>query len=238
MLFLLTSCRSFAGPAPLGPNPVLGEPPPRRTIHFPRDRSMGKVYICPWDTLKKEFSLESSWTEWAEAKGDVEIPKGHGAALMCLPDLEEEGDNSLDLSPLDGLDPLDLQGFFTVFTRIEAKELERLTRFTKLVFFQVGFTELEEGCLPVLGRLKHLTMLSLPELDDLDDDGLRHIGKLKYLEVLNLYGTGVTDAGLKHLWELNRLQWLDLRRTRVTGEEFEKTRQKLPHLKFAVWGTY
>ncbi len=51
---------------------------------------------------------------------------------------------------------------------------------------------------------------------EVNDGRLQHLNALPQLQVLWLFGTGVTDAGLKHLEGLTKLQWLRLDRTNVT----------------------
>jgi len=64
-----------------------------------------------------------------------------------------------------------------------------------------------------LPHLRHLCLRS----SNIQDEALRHIGKLTRLEVLELAGTDITDEGLAHLTNLHQLQYLDIRRTEVTS---------------------
>ena len=54
------------------------------------------------------------------------------------------------------------------------------------------------------------------------DDGLRHLGGLTGLQVLNLYGNRITDTGLDELKSLTNLKVLDLNLTSVTDEGLAK----------------
>ena len=74
-----------------------------------------------------------------------------------------------------------------------------------------------------LVRFGRLRYLDLSQCDDISDEGVKELGKLKCLERLNLYqyggggggGDGVTDEGVKWLRDL-RLIELDLSMTKVT----------------------
>jgi len=81
--------------------------------------------------------------------------------------------------------------------------------------------------------LRHLKAANLRSLDlcwsPIDDDGLKYVGQLSTLTVVNLNRTRITDAGLAHLATLDELSSLYLDITKVTGEGFVHLRQ-LRHL--------
>jgi hypothetical protein len=61
------------------------------------------------------------------------------------------------------------------------------------------------------------------------DAGLKHLKRLRHLQVLLLADTAVTDSGLRDLSHLPALQALHLQRTAVTGSGFGAL-AKLPRL--------
>lgn len=64
---------------------------------------------------------------------------------------------------------------------------------------------------------------------NLNDEALKHIGKITTLERLIISQTACTDAGIKELVALRNLQLLNLRETKVTDETME-TLTKFPSL--------
>ncbi len=71
--------------------------------------------------------------------------------------------------------------------------------------------------LSVLPKFKNVVKLQLQQTD-IDDQALKYVAQLPYLESLNLYGTKVTDEGLKHLADLKYLKQLYLWNTLATAE--------------------
>jgi thiol-disulfide isomerase/thioredoxin/Leucine-rich repeat (LRR) protein len=71
---------------------------------------------------------------------------------------------------------------------------------------------------------------------DVDDEGLRHVGRLTGLRILNLSATRIGDAGIAHLSELAKLQEIDLdafgvnRKGFGVGDEAARVLAKLPEL--------
>ena len=77
----------------------------------------------------------------------------------------------------------------------------------------------DAGC-PALGSMKQLRALVLKktafEPERLSDAGLKHLRDLARLEILGLYGNGITDAGLTYLERMSRLRELDLSLLAIT----------------------
>lgn len=71
------------------------------------------------------------------------------------------------------------------------------------------------------------------------DAGLVHVGKLKSLESLSLFSTGISDGGILHLKHLNKLRELNLTNTRVSDESAEALAQltRLEKLELTRWNT-
>lgn len=75
----------------------------------------------------------------------------------------------------------------------------------------------------LLGPLRAGHPAKWRSVEQVSDEGLRHLGRLHDLESINsLSGSNITDEGLAHLSSLERLQQLDLRGTKITGLGFEE----------------
>lgn len=81
--------------------------------------------------------------------------------------------------------------------------------------------------------LEELTGLKLVKLTisgtNLDDEAMKHIGKITTLERLLISQTQVTDAGIKEILPLQRLQQINLRETKITDASME-TLTRFPQL--------
>lgn len=72
-----------------------------------------------------------------------------------------------------------------------------------------------EGDLIALNSFPHLQYLILTG-SNIDDDGLKHLAKMKELRRLDVGGPGISDAGLAHLTDLSALEELTLSSPRIT----------------------
>ena len=72
---------------------------------------------------------------------------------------------------------------------------------------------------PVFNDLPNLRVLEL-QLSDVEDGDIESVGRLKHLETLRLNSTKVTDRGVEALRGCVSLRELRLRRTGVTGSGF------------------
>jgi len=88
-------------------------------------------------------------------------------------------------------------------------------------------TDVKDGKLGVLGKLKNLKRLHL-ENTAVSDAGLDHVKGLAGLEYLNLYGTKVGDDGLKKLAGLKNLKKLYLWQSAATEDGAKALFAKLP----------
>jgi beta-lactamase regulating signal transducer with metallopeptidase domain/biopolymer transport protein ExbD len=233
---------------------IEGEPfavPGERTIRFPEDRSMGKLYARDWG-----LEGTAKWDELGDAVGNVEIPAGKEVRLLVSKQAVH------DLSPLAPLAPDDIQelamGFFPSSNELEPTEfgkrilpvspfelsegvvlddelahIEGLTGLKRLglsgfpvtnagLAYLSGLTSLEE-----LRFGKEAMVLYMNggwliyENREITDSGLVHLKDLRSLHTLDLTGTNVEGPGLAHLKGLTSLRNLYLTRTRVDAAGLE-----------------
>jgi Leucine-rich repeat (LRR) protein len=181
-----------------------------RIIHFPRDRSIGNLYVVDrvyptddfWAWL---FAWETKWL--GEARGDMKVPANKWLRL----DVSEKAWSRP--RPFDGLKPNDIQilNFFT-YKGADASVLEDVEQLTALEVLNLAQTETIETGLRYLTSLKKLKYLYLP--GHVRTDELAHLSKLTSLEFLHIEGPMVTDVKAAHIGKITSLTQLNL-----TGSE-------------------
>jgi hypothetical protein len=119
------------------------------------------------------------------------------------------------LSFLAALGPNDIQGLDLSECRLRRKDLAILTKLTALRHLFLGSTNVKDGWLAEVARLKDLRTLDLSQTK-ITAVGLAHLKGLTALRVLILSKTPLTDSGLAHLKTLSSLRRLDLSETQIT----------------------
>ncbi len=218
-LLLAVSLVLFAGATAVGQKtrPATVRPPsaaPARILHFPKDRSLGTVFIQDAN-LPREITTFYYWTEngavdqWeklGEARGDITVPAGKHVQLM----VSREGWR--DPTPLAKLaaDDLYALGFEGTGMSPEASE-------------EYGFlraTSPGDAIMPHLAHLTGLKSLAL-QLTEVTGSGLRHIEGLRSLECL-LVPRRMNDAGMVHVAKLTGLKRLYFKDNNVTNKGLAK----------------
>lgn len=107
-----------------------------------------------------------------------------------------------------------------------------------LHYIQFRITDADIANLSGLHHLKRLT-INLEILDDdesiafgITDKSLRHISKLKDLEVLRLTGAKITNEGLQHLTGLRELEYVGFNRCGISEQDLEQLKKKLSGLQW------
>ncbi|MHC4476351.1 MAG: HEAT repeat domain-containing protein, partial [Planctomycetota bacterium] len=162
---------------------------PERVVHFPKDRSMGKLHVQPW-----RWELNSDvimWEELGQAQDAVVVPAGKQLWLQ----ISEEA--AKDLSPLTSLRPGDLYmlGLYGDVTDEQLGQIKGLTGLREL-FFHEG--QIKDEQLAHLKALKGLWTLNLFG-KDITNAGLVHLEDIKSLKFAYLGRTQVTMDGIKRL---------------------------------------
>ncbi len=221
----------------MGP-PVLSEVPAsgaeQRVLHFPADRSMGKVLVCepvPDRPLEGFFYWirGEDWRYLADARGDVAVPADKWVGLTI-----EQPEAWSDLSPLRDLQPddlhqLDVHGSYRGGPRPGDACMPHMAHLTGLRVLHLNETNVTGVGMRWVGGLSNLKRLTLP--DRIDDAGLAHVAKLSQLRGLYLLKNRVTNAGLKHLANLHVLEELALGGGSVTSDGLAHLAQ-LPCLRY------
>lgn len=178
-----------------------------RIVHFPKDRSLGTLYV-------RDFGSESWYEHWeslGEAKGDISIPPNKQVKLQVN---EEAAD---DLSALTKLRADDLQMLSFGWKKVEISYLAPVGNLKDLKALNLQSAKFDSEDFKHLTGLAQLEVLRLGD-QQLTDSSMQYIGKLTSLRSLALWGTGISDEGLKHLQGLNKLTFLALNRCKITDD--------------------
>jgi len=185
-----------------------------RVVHFPRDRSMGLVYVG--DLRPTDPLWWQGWEEVGEARGDVIIPAQKDVRLVI------NRERLQNLSFLGALRPDDIQALIFRYgdgKRADDTALEHLAKLAGLRLLSLYNAAVTDAGLERLTKLKKLEALTLGSTK-ITDNGLKYIGQIRSLRHLNLGLTPVTDEGLAHLRNLSSLRTITLERTGITGTGF------------------
>jgi len=211
-----------------------------RTIHFPKDRSLGRL-STPRRTARAiplryrpKYNTFQEWEYLCEARGDVRLPVDEPLALNVGPAGWQ------DLSPLAKLGPDDLymiviDGYNQYIRDPDSTIMPHLAGLTGLRILEIYFLNCTDDGIGYIKNLRSLRHLTLGPFVKISDAGLPHLEDLKSLEVLSL-PQGITDSGLAHLARLKSLRELSLGLDNIRGPGLAHLAE-LPHLTFLrFWG--
>lgn len=208
----------------------------QRMLHFPVDRSLGKVLVCEpvADRPLEGFFYWIRGKDWeylAEAQGDVAIPAGKWVGLTI-----ERREAWSDLSPLRDLQPDDLyqlsiHGSYTGGAKPGDACMQYVAHLTGLRVLDLDLTNVTGTGMKWIAGLRNLRRLTLP--DRMDDAGLAHVATLPALTGLYFRENRVTNAGLKHLAGLQTLEELTLSGGLITDDGLVHLSQ-LPRLRYLL----
>ena len=172
-----------------------------QVVRFPKDRSMGMLYVL--DASQLDTAGSSDWERLCEATGDVTVPAGKALRL----DLTKEA--SGDLSPLSALRPDDLTVLRCYGVVMADEQLQHISDLTGLQEINLLGTGILGTGLKYLVKLKSLERLVLHSTR-VGDNELAHLANLPSLKRLYLSGTQTTDAGMVHVGKIASLEVLYL----------------------------
>jgi Leucine-rich repeat (LRR) protein len=176
-----------------------------RTIHFPKDRSIGNIYVFDEYPTDDFWSWMFAWkTQFlAEARGDVKVP----ANKLLRLDIKEQAWSKPE--PFASLKSDDIQflNFYT-YKHAAASILEDVKKLTGLEVLNLAHTETIESGLKNLVGLKKLRYIYLP--GHMRTKELAHLSKLPSLEFLYIGGPMVTDDKMVYIGKVTSLTHLSL----------------------------
>jgi beta-lactamase regulating signal transducer with metallopeptidase domain len=215
-----------------------------RVVHFPKDRSLGKLEIQDADAVRK-LTYWFHWTgiagpQWeylGQAQGDVRVPAGKRLSLFVNKTAWR------DLSALSKLRPDDLYRLYlpalllTDRVKPDDKCMPHIAHLTGLKSLALDRTDITDKGLKYLTNLSSLEYLGVPYR--ITDKVMAHIAALTSLKGITFPGggRGVTNAGLRHLSKLTSLEEVYLAGERMGDAGLAHLRD-LPRLKYlAVYGS-
>jgi len=213
-----------------------------RIVHFPNDRSLGKLFISD-ENARSEirgfgYDIEGTkWERFGQAQGDVTIPAGKRLQLILSSWTWEKPDN---LSALRKLKPDDIYSLILShkWSRGKRRPNDRcmpyVAHLTGLKTLNLWGANITSRGLEYITEIKSLERLYLPAR--VNNSGMVYVGKLKSLKVLYFGGNNfVTNDGLAQLSNLKSLEELALRSVRMTDQGL-KYLSGLPHLRYLILG--
>ncbi len=227
-----------------GPDTERMEAGEARIVHFPKDRSLGKLEIQDADAVRK-LTYWFHWTgiagpQWeylGQAQGDVRVPAGKRLSLFVNKTAWR------DLSALSKLRPDDLYRLYlpaiplTDRVKPDDKCMPYIAHLTGLKSLALDRTDITDKGLKYITNLSSLEYLGIPYR--ITDKGMAHIAELPSIKGLYFprESRAVTNAGLRHLARLTSLEELYLSGERMGDAGLAHLRD-LPRLKYlAVYGS-
>jgi Leucine-rich repeat (LRR) protein len=204
---------------------TIAPPSEPRTLSFPLDRNMGRLYVRPWQGVTTSvftaFAPNPEWASLANAQGTVIVPAKYEAQLI----VNQQG--AVDLSPLDDLPPDGLQVLRLYYARraVGDSQLAHIGRLTGLYALEAHGDHITETGLRAILGLAHLHRLWLGGAEGQSALRAEDIAQLEYLPALmslDLADIPIRSdvlGRLKHLEEL-RLDQAPLGRS--PGERTDK----------------
>ena len=208
ILIAIVFCVVLAGVCTVG---TAGEEGKSRVIHFPKDRSLGRIKVKDADIIKGHQDYHDWYVkaeDLGEARGDIVIPAGRKVALFLY--AKDIG----DLSPLSELKPddicmLSLTGLFENQPLLSDESMQYITHLTGLKYLWLSFAKTTTKVIEPITKLQSLEMLVPPQ--GLTNKGLSYVAQVKSLKVLYFGKNKVTNAGLRrYLPKLTKLEKLGL----------------------------
>jgi Leucine-rich repeat (LRR) protein len=192
---------------------VAGKP---RVIHFPKEHSIGRVYMRDRDVPLNWQNSFQNWQGLGEAIGDVQIPPAKSVRLDPYEAAWRRGRAFATLKP-DDIQFLT----FMYYAQADSSAMKDIGKLTGLEGLALAYADGIETGLEHLYGLTRLKALLLP--GHMPTDELEKLTQFPSLEFLNLSGPMVTDAKMVPIGKLVTLTELGIGASEVG--------QGLTHLK-------
>ena len=207
--------------------------PAGRVLHFPKDRSLGRITVLDVNQKRKitgyVYWSDGTWSVNGEyigqAKGDVVIPPGKKVALTVSKNAVN------DLSPLLKLKTDDLSMLSLRTLPARDRCMKYVTHLTGLKELDLYGTNITDAGMKSISKLQSLNCLTLPNL--ITNAGLYNIADLQSLKRLHLVRSNVTDKGIYQISKMKSLEELSLSGEKISGTGLAHL-TKLPRLHYLL----
>ena len=183
---------------------------PERTVTFPKDRSIGTLFVRDWHTTDDPFFSQGVWEEFGSAQGDVTVPAGQKLGVQMNQNAKENAPALANLNPndLQALEVWDIDNdsmqaiahltalqwlFVYESLQLGDKGVERLSGFSSLEFigmFDCGKLDISFATLKQLPNLAEIELGNT----ELTPCAIRGLNELPHLEYLWLEYMPMNDA--------------------------------------------
>ncbi len=182
------------------------------------------VHELPQDEKIQPLLLALQTPDAAPAKPDVPETPVEAADPAIINRLKEAGATVIPVARGSNYLSVNFISSRSV-TDVEIGLLEQLA--PQLVWLKAGGTSITDKAMENIGKLTHLTRLSLDNTD-ITDEGIKQLQTLNHLLYLNIVGTKVGATGLAALQSLQNLQSVYLYQSAVTGEDLASLQTLFP----------
>jgi len=182
-------------------------PPMARTLEFPSNRSLGRLFKRPWNIEADE----SGWVEMGQAQGSISVPENTEVKL-------EMDYNAVDaLATLAKLPENGIQTLGLVGDLVTDATLDNILGLKGLHGLHISHAPVtDEGImkLKVLNQLQSLKLLDVP----VTDKGMKVLAYFTYLKHLNIYGANLTNGTLDIVRNMKNLKSLHVEESGIAPE--------------------
>lgn len=169
-----------------------------------------------------------------KAQGITDVPEEEADAVSAE-QLEQFTENGIAITPL-GRESNYLQASFISIPKQASAVLPSLTVIKEqLLWLNLSYTEVNDESMKILKDFKNLRRLHLTRTQ-ITDESIKTLAQLPNLNFINLDGTNVTLAGLQQLSEMKSLKSLFLFEVKLTEEEREQLKRRLPKVNIEFGG--
>jgi hypothetical protein len=193
-------------------NPVKNDPLPERTVAFPKEGSIGTLFVRDWHGTDDPFFSQGVWEEFGVAQGNVTVPAGQKLGVQMNQNAKENA------PALAKLNPNDLQALEV--WDINNDSMQAIAHLTALKWFfvyeshQLGDEGLERliGC----SSLEFIGMFDCGKLDT----SFETLKQLPNLTDIELGNTELTPCAIRGVSELPHLEYLWLEYMPMNDAQF------------------
>ena len=198
-----------------------------RTVTFPKEDSIGTLFVRDWHGTDDPFFSQGVWEEFGAAQGDITVPAGQKLGLQMKQDAKA---NAIALA---NLNPNDLQALEV--WHIDNEGMQPIAHLTGLKWFFVYESQLSDEGVERLSGCSSLEFIGLFDCGKLDTS-FATLKQLPNLAEMELGDTELTPCAIRGLSELPQLEYLWLEYMPINDAEFIANFTLPPSLRHFAFG--